>query len=190
MPEAVVDLLELVEVEDDRGEGLAARARLLDRLLQPLAQQRAVRQAGELVMAREPPQRELAVFAFDRVADRAPQRVARHLPLDEVVLRARLDGPQRPRFVLEPAADDQRHVRDLLADATHHLHPAGVGQVKVRHDHVDRLVLREQERVSQRADVNDPVPRRPQLGDQPADQARVARVVFDQQQRGEARDVW
>jgi hypothetical protein len=52
--EGVVDLLEPVEVEEQHGAAAAAPAAELQRRLQPVAEQPAVRQAGELVVEAGP----------------------------------------------------------------------------------------------------------------------------------------
>ena len=137
--ERVVDALEVVEVEEQAGDLRGVALRLREDLLQPLVQQRAVRQAGEDVVLRElvgvrGRDLELARALRDLVLQRA--LVGRHLrlrlgqPLRHVVEGVR----QQAEFVarvrrdedVEPAARDRArgahqpsHRRDQPARQQH-----------------------------------------------------------------------
>ena len=79
-------------------------------------------------------------LALDGVADRAQQPVRVDPALDEVVLRALLQGFDGQRLVVEAGQDDQRNVRRRGVGAPHGLEALGVGQSEVKQDDVDRAL--------------------------------------------------
>ena len=84
------------EVVRDRRQGLVARPQ------GRLGLGAGLREAGPLV---------LGALPLDGVVDRAGQRLAVHLALDEVVLGALADGADRHRLVVEAAQHDDRRAR-------------------------------------------------------------------------------
>ena len=89
---------------------LPGRAAPLQRVLEAVVEERAVRQAREVVVEREVGELDLGALAVDRVADRALERCGVELVADEVVLRAGLDGGERERRGAVGAEHDDRHV--------------------------------------------------------------------------------
>ncbi len=82
VPEAVVDALEAVHVNEDQGVGLAVGPRLPERLIEPLHQQPPVGQAGQAVVERVLMQLVLERLALGDVAER-DHRAGRHAVADD-----------------------------------------------------------------------------------------------------------
>ena len=92
--QAVVDVLEAVQVHEHQREARAARAGDAHRLLQPLAQQRAVGEAGEVIVPRLALDALLVLAQFGDVLDRA---LVADQPAGIVVHRAGVLGnPDQP----------------------------------------------------------------------------------------------
>ena len=96
VPEIVVDHLEAVEVEEHQGHHLAAALRARHRLAQPVAEQRAVGQAGEAVVVGHVAQLLLRIGALGAVEHAHDHLLAGRGPeLRQVQLhRARVVGPR------------------------------------------------------------------------------------------------
>ena len=75
MAQAVVDELEVVEVDEHHRHG-APQALTVHRLAQPVVQQGPVRQAGERVVVRLVLELHLVALALDGVLHRAQQQLA------------------------------------------------------------------------------------------------------------------
>ena len=176
--ERVVDQLEAVEVEEEDGCAALrpAAARAAQRLLEPVEEQRAVREAGQRVVQRAVAEALDRAAVVGRVADGALERVG-----VEAVLREVIDGADEPRLAdrLRPAGvaeQDDLRARILLEDLPQHGIPAERGV----HQHGVVRVLGSGG-VS-RLRGRDPVDLRPLLRQQPSDQAAVGLVGRDEQE--------
>ena len=125
VPQAVVDVLEAIEIEEQHGETMAVAAGQCDRLGQPVVQQHAVRQIGQEVVLRQMDglQRQRArhahVVEHDDGAD--------HLPAAIVNGRGGVfDGR------LDAVAPDQQAVRRQADDPCRAESPAPSGCATVR----------------------------------------------------------
>ena len=85
--ERVVDQLEAVEVDEEHREPALVPLRLRERLLQALAEHRAVEEPGERVVARDELEIALGLLARDELADVGARRSAR--PAIDAVVGAR-----------------------------------------------------------------------------------------------------
>ncbi len=81
--------------------------------------------------------RVLEGLALDRVANRPHQAVRVDPTLDQIVLRALLQGLDGKRLVVEAAKDDKRDVRGRGVGAPHSFQALGVGQSEVKENEVD-----------------------------------------------------
>ena len=178
MPEAVVHLLEAVEVDEedpDPGRGPADSG---ERLQAAVAEERPVREPGERVVQRLV--RELSALSLHRVDHRAPERLRVHVSLVEIVLNARLHGFHGQAAVLHPGQHDDRGVGRKPPDRLHGVEPVGARQQQVEQDAaVAAAVLERGHGVAQR--------RRPLGGEVAAehvlDQLGIALVVLDDEDR-------
>ena len=176
--ERVVDELEAVEVEEQHGGAAVAvaAARAPQRLLEPVEEQRPVREPGERVVERavaEPLDRAAVVGG---VADRTLQRVRVEARLREVVDGAggarRRDGGGAARV----AEDDQLRVRVLLQQrADRRL----VAELRIDQDGVVRVLA---DRGQGRGRRGRPVDLCATVVQQPADESAVGLVGGDEEQ--------
>jgi len=96
--ERVVDELELVEVHEQDGEPSRLPRRPRDRLLEPVLEERAVREPGQRIVIREPLDLALRLEARGDVADDHGQRLAAlRVALSEGHLRRKLAAAVPPR---------------------------------------------------------------------------------------------
>jgi hypothetical protein len=105
--EAVVDRLEVVEVEEQDGVTLGTTAFALQRALGPVLEQRAVRELGEPVVQGLMGQLVLQLLALGRVTAREHDRVDEGIAAQ--VVRDVLDLPPRAVGVPHPPLDGRGH---------------------------------------------------------------------------------
>jgi hypothetical protein len=111
--ERVVDVLEPVEVEEEHRDRLATAGLARDGVLDPVGEQRAVRQPGELVVERPVGELVLERLALGDVA--GVQDPALHLGVVQEVVADRLRVAPRP-VRMPQAAGDHRHAARLGGD--------------------------------------------------------------------------
>ena len=99
--------LEAVEVEEEHAELLAVAPRRRDRLIEAVLEERAVREAGELVVGGElagplagDVQLEEHALVADRVLERPDQRTGAERALQQIAARSDLHGLARERLVV------------------------------------------------------------------------------------------
>ena len=97
------------------------------RELEVVEQQQPVGQPGQGVVQRLVVELALEARALDRVVHGAADQPAVALGLEQVVLRAGLDGLQPDDLVLERGEHDDRHARRDLAQRADRLDTAAVG---------------------------------------------------------------
>jgi hypothetical protein len=127
------------------------------------------------------PQRSLSPSALDGVAEGSLQHPAVQFALQEIVLRALLDGLDSQLLILQAAQHHDRRPRRLGARPEERLDPGAVGQAQVQENGIG-LSPRQQPEPFRKpfcARQLDPHPFR--LAKILADQAGVAGVVLDQQ---------
>ena len=79
-------------VEQEKRESDVQPLRLRDGVRKAFLKQRAVRQAGQVIVLREVRELLFETLAFNGVADRTVEQIARALALDEIVLSTALHG--------------------------------------------------------------------------------------------------
>ena len=145
MPHRVVDLLEPVEVHDQHRQRIARAQRIGDRHLEPVLEQRPVRQIGQAVVVREMAD---ALFGFRSLAphfgvaqlavDGGNQPV--EVVLDDVVVGAVLHRVDGDLFADRAGHENERHFEAAVAH-----HREGRGAAEARHrvigDHEIPVVL-------------------------------------------------
>ncbi|OIQ87432.1 hypothetical protein GALL_306830 [mine drainage metagenome] len=139
MPEAVVDLLEVVEVEEQDGQTLAVAPGGGDRQLQAVVEQHAIGQAGQGVVVRHVADMMMGPTHFEQLPHALAQdgNVQR---LGDEIRRTALKGPPHRNIVVQPG--DHHHLRPpgffLLLQ-----HDAGIESVHARHHavHQDNVRL-------------------------------------------------
>ena len=178
--EAVVDELEVVEVHEHHRDG-ARLALRVHRLAQAVVQQVAVRQAGERVVVRLVLELHLVALALDGVVHRAQQQLAVEPRLDQVVLRPALHRRQRHRLVVVAGEHDDRHRGRVRVDAREGLQPHGVRQRQIQQHQGGLAAGQALQAVRQAIGELQRERRRRVLADHLLDEARVARVVLDQE---------
>ena len=128
--------------------------------------------------------RVLEGLALDRVAHRPKQAVRVDPALDEVVLRALLQGLDGQRLVVEAGQDDQWDVGRGGVGAPHAFEALGVGQAEVEQDDVDGMRSARYVSASlMHVDVRQLGVLRVVLAEHLPEQARVSRVVFDDEEK-------
>ena len=182
VPEAVVDHLEMVEVDEDH-RNRAHVALRGDRLLEAVVQQVAVRQPRERVVVRLALELLLVALALDRVLHRAQQQLAVDLAFDEVVLRAALHREERERLVVVAREHDDRHLGRMGIDLGEGLEPVAVRKREVEQDELGFLEREQLQPARQPVGAAQPERCRGILAQHLLDEARVSRVVLDQQDR-------
>ena len=188
VPERVVDLLEVVDVEEqDRDRGVVA-ARAVQSDAEAVEEQRPVGEPRERVVERAVRELRLQALSLDRVHHRASQQRRRQLGPDQVVLRAGLDDRHCLVFVGMLGEHDDRHVGGGRADLLNRRDPVLVlGQVE---QHAARRVLQQLVRgVGQLSGVRDHQPVAPARLQHLADQRRRLAVAGHDQGPDERRRV-
>ena len=127
----VVDLLEVVEVEEHDGQLGPGATGPLERDPQPVEEQGAVGQAGQLVVEGLVRKVRLRPLALDRMGERAPQQRRCKLGHDQAILGAGLDGLERERLVV---AVGQQHDRRVGGGQPHVLDQVDRTLVRIRRD--------------------------------------------------------
>ena len=186
--ERVVDELEAVEVEEQQADraqrqpGGGGAVHPLQRGVGALEQERAIRQAGQRVAHRERGQAALGPLALDRVAHGAEQHGAGRLALDEVVLRARLDGAQRQLVLAQAAEHDDGQLGARRAQRLQAGEPVRVGEREVQQHAVGGPVRDVRQRLRERHDDGHRDQPGRDLGQLLAHDQRVAARVLDQEE--------
>ena len=138
--ERVVDRLEAVEVEHEHADGLLAAPEATERLVEAVAQQHPVRQAGERIVHRLARELVAAALALDGEPERAHEARAVEAAADDHVLRTAADRAERRVLVVVVDEHDDGNVGD---------HRAQFGE---RAEHGRVVVAGEQHRVGGRVD--------------------------------------
>ena len=140
VPETVVDRLEAIEVEEHHGDGVVVPAGPRERHVEPVREQRAIRQSGERVVQRPVGQLELALLALDGVADRALKEVGVGGALDQEVLGPLVHRPDRQALVLLPAEHHDGNPRRGRQELPESFQRRRAGQREVQQHAVDLLL--------------------------------------------------
>jgi hypothetical protein len=135
VPVGVVDGLEPVQVEQHDCDQLAMAVGARQGLAQIVAEQHAVREAGQLIELRQLGQPPLGAMALDGVADGAVQERRRHLVLGQVVRRAGAHGLEVDLAIPLPGQHDEWGCRAEVDRLAHQLHAIALAQAVV--DQVD-----------------------------------------------------
>jgi len=187
MTKAVVDELEMVEV-DEHHRDRKQLALGVHRLPQAVVQQAAVRKTRERIVVGLVLDLYLVVLALDRIVHRSHQELAVELALDEVVLGADLDRRQRHRLVVVAGEHDDRNLGRVRVDFGEGVQAMAIRQRQVEQYQPGFFRGEEIQPVRQPLGAVQPERRIGILRQHFADEACVARVVFDQQDgvRGDA----
>ncbi len=163
---------------------LPVRGRQLAGALGHTALQVLVQTADLLERRPQPSLRRLQLVprlvTLDRVADRARQQIAVHLPLDEIVLRAVAHRRDGQRFIAQAGEHDDRHVGRVGPDRRERAEAGAVGQGQVEQDDVDAAGAQPLERGREPPDalqLERPRPVRERL----LDEQDVTRVVLHEE---------
>ncbi len=188
VPERVVDLLEVVDVEEQHGDRGVVAPRTVQSDAEAVEEQRPVGQPGQRVVERAVRELRLQALSLDRVHHRAPQQRRRQLGPHQVVLRAGFDDDHRLVLVGSLGEHDDRHVGSGRADLLNGRDPVVVlGQVE---QHAARRVLQQLLRgVGQLPGVRNHQPVAPTRLQHLADQRRRPAVAGDYQGADERRPV-
>ena len=152
--EAVVDVLEAVEVAEEHRRRDAVAARAGQRLAQPVLEQRAVREPGERVVQRLVREGDLRARPLDRVADGPREPAGVDLALHEVVLRALVDGPGAEVVLVGAGEHEHRRVERGCPQPREAVEGLA-GQAEVEQDAVDGLLAEPRERLGHADRVGD-----------------------------------
>jgi hypothetical protein len=131
----------------------------------------------------------LHALALDRVAQGPHQAACIELALDEIVLRALVEGLHGERVVLGTGEHHQRGPGCRRVRATDRIDPTLVGQAEVEHDQIDRVMGEVRFRITHALDMRqlDVVGRL--FAEHLAHQASVSGTVFDQENAGDCHQV-
>ncbi len=121
----------------------------------------------------------VGLTATDRIANRSRQLIAIHMALDQIVLRACLDGAGAGRLLAEPGEDDQRNPRRLRTKTHDGVKSLSVGKLQIQQQTVD-VVLELCERLCECTGAGEPGSGKGAF-EQILDEQGIAVVVLDQQ---------
>jgi hypothetical protein len=138
VPEAIVDRFEAVQVEHHhRGDALVA-AGPGQRPLEAIVEQRAVGEAGQLVVLRQAAEALRLLAAVQGIADRALEQRGVDAALVEVIGGAELHRLQVELEVAPPGQHDDRRIAATARRRPHDLQPVAVRQGLLQKAHVER----------------------------------------------------
>jgi hypothetical protein len=197
VPERVVDRLEAVEVHEQDGEPLTTPPRCGDRLGEAVVEERAVRQAGELVVRGQVPGALAGVVelqdhpvALERGPEGRQQQSGIELRFQQVAARAVLQRPQGDDLVVDVADHDHRNERRRQPRLGERGEPRKVGLAHVEQHHVGVAGLGQGDRLRQPLRVRDLEVHRARLLELRADRGGVLGVAAHEQdahvRRGES----
>jgi hypothetical protein len=169
----------VVERRGERAARLGQEARALGGGLGQLAGGLHARQVAGVL---------LGPLALDRVEDRPREVIAVEPALHEVVLRALAHRPDRGHLVVEAGEHHQGDARRRGVGPDHRLDALRVGEREIEERHVDAALAEQLEPVGEAGRLHELGAERGGLLEQLADEARVARVVLDQEHVAAIRD--
>ena len=182
--EAVVDELEVIEIEGEEGgaRGVAAR-QAIQRATEPIGEEGAIDQPRQHVVEREVPHPRLGLGTFHRVPDGPAELPSVDLALHQVVLRTLAQRLESQVLVGVSGQHDDGDIRRGEAHRPQPVEALGVGEGEVEED--ARGLLEERHRVGEarhRGDVEE-LPHRA-ASQQRLHELGVAGAVLDDEQRG------
>ena len=118
MSQAVVDHLEAIQVQEEHCEViLLVTLGAPEGNLQPIHEQGAVAQTGELIVEGVVPKLFFGTLALDGIAYGAGEQVAIHAHLGQIVLSSLAHRPHRQRFVVRAGKHDDGRPPRLAENA-------------------------------------------------------------------------